>query len=171
MSVFFKILIMGTPYPCWVQGVAKPNFLYFIIFPIFHHSQNTGNLLNTTFILDRCHRSWAAVTPVEYESDSYNPTGTSARSKIFAYGSINKESFSNPHLHHCCIYHCCHVLYAVLCCIELYHNSTLLYQWKTSISHKKCQMHLLLYCKINVFLYHGVHHVWYIWWIAHFIGA
>ena len=40
----------------------------------------------------------AAVTPVKYECDAKNLTGTLIGSKIFAYGEINERSFSNPHL-------------------------------------------------------------------------
>ena len=49
------------------------------------------------FIFDRCRRSSAAATPIKYECDAKNVTGTFARSKIFAYGKINERSFSNPH--------------------------------------------------------------------------
>ena len=38
-------------------------------------------MLNITFIFDRCHRSFAVVTPVKYECDSDNLTGTFVRSK------------------------------------------------------------------------------------------
>ena len=44
-----------------------------------------------------CRRRLAAMTPVKYEYDSKNVTGTFARSKIFAYGEINERGFSNPH--------------------------------------------------------------------------
>ena len=64
-----------------VVGIIKP--ISFVIFSIFHHCQNTGFIWNaTTFIFDRCHRNWVAATPVKYESDSKNLTGTFARSKI-----------------------------------------------------------------------------------------
>ena len=55
------------------------NFLHSIIFPIFHYCQNTGYLLNITFIFDRGHHSSAVVTPVKSKSDSYNVIGTFAR--------------------------------------------------------------------------------------------
>ena len=48
------------------------------------------------FIFDRCRRSSAAVTPVKYEWNLKNVTGTFARLKIFACGEIDERDFSNP---------------------------------------------------------------------------
>ena len=62
---------------------------------MFHNCQNTDNQLDIMFIFDRCRRSSAAVTPVKYECDANNLTGTFVEN--FAYGAINERSLSNLH--------------------------------------------------------------------------
>ena len=74
----------GNPCICWycTRGVGWwANFHRSVIFPIFHHCQNTGWLLNIAFIFDRCRRSSAAAPPVKYRCDSYDLRGTFARLK------------------------------------------------------------------------------------------
>ena len=46
-----------------------------VMFTLFCIIQNTGLLLNIMLIFDRCHHSWAAVTPFKYEHDWKNVTG------------------------------------------------------------------------------------------------
>ena len=48
------------------------------------------------FIFDRCHRSSAAVTPVKYESDANNLTGTFARSKILFTEKLTNGALVTP---------------------------------------------------------------------------
>ena len=55
----------------WGGGYST-DFLHSIIFIIFKYCLNKCQLLNITFIFDRCCRSSAAVTPVKYEWDSKN---------------------------------------------------------------------------------------------------
>ena len=52
-----------------IVGGTKPILLRSIIITNFRHCHITGQLLNTTFIFDRCHRSSGEVTPVKYEID------------------------------------------------------------------------------------------------------
>ena len=59
----------------------KANFLRFVIFN-FQHCQNFRNLLNITFLFNRCCRSSAFVTPVKYKCYWNDLRGTFARSKI-----------------------------------------------------------------------------------------
>ena len=56
------------------------------------------NELNITFIFDRCRHSSTVVTRVKYECGLKKLRGTFARSKIFAYGEINAQGFSNNRL-------------------------------------------------------------------------
>ena len=48
------------------------------------------------FIFDRCHRSSAAVTPVKYECDANNLTGTFARSKILLTEKLTSGALVTP---------------------------------------------------------------------------
>ena len=48
------------------------------------------------FIFDRCCRSSAAVTPVKYECDTNNLTGTSARSKILLTEKLTNGALVTP---------------------------------------------------------------------------
>ena len=48
------------------------------------------------FIFDRCCRSSAAVTPVKYECDINNLTGTFARSKILLKGKLTNGALVTP---------------------------------------------------------------------------
>ena len=50
------------------------------------------------FIFDRCCRSSAAVTPVKYECDTNNLTGTSARSKILLTEKLANGALVTPPL-------------------------------------------------------------------------
>ena len=45
---------------------------------------------------DRCHRSWAAVTPVKCRCDWNNPTGTFAISKILLTAELTNEALVTP---------------------------------------------------------------------------
>ena len=59
------------------------------------------------FIFDRCCRSSAAVTPVKYECDTNNLTGTSARSKILLTEKLTNGALVTPtHGHETCVLHC-----------------------------------------------------------------
>ena len=78
-------------------GVTKPMYCVPLIFLIFHLRQNTGYLLNITFIFDVCHRSSAAVTHVKYESDEKNLIYIFCKIKNVFSEEIYKRSFSNPH--------------------------------------------------------------------------
>ena len=60
----------------------------------FQNYQNTGCLLNITFISDCCHCSLAAVTPVKYECHSQDITWSFAFNKM---REINEGSFGDPH--------------------------------------------------------------------------
>ena len=76
----------------------------FPYFPIFHHCQNTGYLLNITFIFDRCCHCSAVMTPVKYESDSKELTGAFARSKISLMEKSTNGALVTPTRglgHHC----------------------------------------------------------------------
>ena len=59
--------------------------------------QNTGYLLNITFIFDRCHRSSAAVTLVKYECDSNGIPPTFAEIRNIPNGEMTERIFSDPH--------------------------------------------------------------------------
>ena len=48
------------------------------------------------FIFDRCCRSSAAVTPVKYECDANNLTGTFARSKILLTEKLTNGALVTP---------------------------------------------------------------------------
>ena len=48
------------------------------------------------FIFDRCCRSSAAVTPVKYECDTNNLTGTSARSKVLLTEKLTNGALVTP---------------------------------------------------------------------------
>ena len=72
------------------------NFLRSVNLLIFQHCQNTGYLLNIIFIFDRCRRSSAAVTPVKYECDANNLTGTFARSKILLTEKLTNRALVTP---------------------------------------------------------------------------
>ena len=50
------------------------------------------------FIFDRCHRSWAAVTPTKYECDANNITGTLARSNILLPEKLTNTALVTPTL-------------------------------------------------------------------------
>ena len=77
-------------------GVTKP-ILRSVIFPIFHHRQNTSYLLNITFIFDRCHCSSGALMPVKYENAPKILTGISHDENTIK-GKIDerKVSYSHP---------------------------------------------------------------------------
>ena len=69
-------------------GGYKANFPRSVIFRIFQHCQNTRKLLNCS----------AAVTPVKYECDSKNLTGTFARSKILLVEKLTNGALVTPTL-------------------------------------------------------------------------
>ena len=48
------------------------------------------------FIFDRCYRSSAAMTPVKYECDSKNVTGTFASSKILLTEKLTNRALVTP---------------------------------------------------------------------------
>ena len=50
-----------------------------IILQVFMGNKNIGDLLNITFIIDRCHHSLAVVTPVKYEGESKDLWGNYAK--------------------------------------------------------------------------------------------
>ena len=77
-------------------GVTKPISSDPLISPIFQHCQNTGYLLNIIFIFDRCCRTSAAVTPVKYECDANNLTGTFAISKILLTEKLTNGALVTP---------------------------------------------------------------------------
>ena len=59
------------------------------------------------FIFDRCRRSSAAVTPVKYECDANNLTGTSERSKILLTEKLTNGALLTPTPEHLWPqYHC-----------------------------------------------------------------
>ena len=62
---------------------------------LFFEFQNTAYLMNITFILDRCHCSSAAVTPVHYKCDSPDLTWTKAKMSLMQ--KWTKQSFRNSH--------------------------------------------------------------------------
>ena len=70
-----------------------------VIFLIFHHSQNTGHLLNTAFIFDRCQWSLAAVTHFKYGSHSKNLIGIFATSNISLKYKWRHRTFVTPAPH------------------------------------------------------------------------
>ena len=87
-----KIRIPVVPTKRWGLLKQFPPFHY------FHQWQNTGNLLNITFIFDRCCHSWAVATPIKYESDLFKEIiGYFHKIKYLINGDINKPSFSCPH--------------------------------------------------------------------------
>ena len=53
-----------------------------MVITVYQSYQNTVLVTNITFIFDRCHRSWAAVTAVKYEYDSMDIRNTVAKAKI-----------------------------------------------------------------------------------------
>ena len=63
---------------------------------LFFNIVNTGYLLNIMFIFDRCCRSSAAVTPVKYQCDVNNITGTFARSKILLTDKLTNGALVTP---------------------------------------------------------------------------
>ena len=71
-------------------------FFPFCYFP--HFSLLSKQTKNITFIFGRCHRSSAVVTPVKYECDSANLTGTFARSKIVLTEKLAKGALVSPTL-------------------------------------------------------------------------
>ena len=48
-------------------GVIKPIFSVPLFPHFFQNNQDIGYLYDKTFAFDRCHRSWAAKTPVKHE--------------------------------------------------------------------------------------------------------
>ena len=75
------------------MGVSKP--ISSNISPVFQIYLHITSL-NVMFIFDRYHCSWAAVTPVKYESDSKDLTDTSQKYLKSLTQEINEQSFSNP---------------------------------------------------------------------------
>ena len=70
-------------------------------FPLFHYFLNFSALskcwlLNIMFIIDRCHRSWAAETPVKYECDLKNLIGTFAWLKILLAEKLMNGALETP---------------------------------------------------------------------------
>ena len=64
----------------WTRGGGHyTNFTIPWFFSTFQNYRNIHYLMNITFIFDRCHCSWAAVTPVKYECDSKDLTGIFAK--------------------------------------------------------------------------------------------
>ena len=67
-----------------------------ISFPYSLCSQITDIIfVDITFALNRCHRSWVAVTPFQYEWDPNDPNYSLAKSKIFD-GEINERVLVTP---------------------------------------------------------------------------
>ena len=77
-------------------GVTKTIFSVPLFSKFFQHYQNTGYLLNISFISGRCRRSSAAVTPVKNEWDSNNLKGTFARSKILLAEKLTNGALVTP---------------------------------------------------------------------------
>ena len=82
MSLTLQLLGWGLLYP------ASPFCCYF--FKVFSNFQNTRCLFNISFIFDRCCRSWAAETPVKYESETKHLTNMFTKSETFSFGWINE---------------------------------------------------------------------------------
>ena len=61
-------------------GVTKTFFSVPLFSPLLNY-KNTVYLFNITFIFDKCHCSWAAMTPVKYERDWKDWRGTFAKPK------------------------------------------------------------------------------------------
>ena len=59
-----------------VRLLISPNFLRSVIFPLLQNCGTNGCPLNATFMFERWARSWAAVTPVNYERDWKNLRAT-----------------------------------------------------------------------------------------------
>ena len=70
--------------PWWYADLSTRGGGYWIKFHRFviHQCPNTGQLLNITFIFDKCGRSSAAVTLVKYKSVLKNLKGIFAKPKI-----------------------------------------------------------------------------------------
>ena len=70
----------------WVMLYARWRLIsQFSPFRNFHNYlklSNSGYLYDTPFIFDRCHRSWAAVTPDKYKRDSKYLNNTFDKSKF-----------------------------------------------------------------------------------------
>ena len=64
------------------MAVTETIFSVPFIFPTFQNDQNNGYLYDTTFMFDRCHRSWAAETPGKYERGWKYLAYTFAKSKF-----------------------------------------------------------------------------------------
>ena len=77
-------------------GVTKSISSVKLISRFFHHYRNTWYLLNIMFIFDRCRHSSAAATPVKYECDANNLTGTFARSKILLTEKLTNGALVTP---------------------------------------------------------------------------
>ena len=76
-----------------VVGLTKAHFPL-SNFSLFLNDHNIGYLLNITFIFDRCHSSWAAVTPVKYECGWKDERGASVKSEILLMEAVNnKQTF------------------------------------------------------------------------------
>ena len=66
--------------------VYYANFIHFIISLIFQNHQNTGYLLNITFIFYKCYRNSTVVAPVKYSCNLKNVICTFSRAKISLMG-------------------------------------------------------------------------------------
>ena len=88
VTTIFLLQILGGNY--------EANFPRFVILPNFQHHENTRYLFNITFIFDRCHRSWVAMTPVKHECDVKKWTGTFARSKIQLAENLTNGALVTP---------------------------------------------------------------------------
>ena len=82
MKLIGRFSTSGFNLPVQGTGAYKTIFLHSTIFLLSHNCLNTVYLLSITIIFDRCHRSWAAVTPVKYGRYSRNQTSIFAKSKM-----------------------------------------------------------------------------------------
>ena len=95
------LIWVSDGHPTWtafpVQGWGLlGRFPPFLDFPNVSTTLNRRYLLNITLIFDRCCRSSAAVTPVKYECDLKNVTGTYARSKILLTEKLTNGALVTP---------------------------------------------------------------------------
>ena len=81
------------------------SLFYYVPVSIFQNYQSDVDLLDITSIFVRCHRSWAAETPVKYECESKDITDTfekktkkktEKKNRNNSIWEIYKQSFSNP---------------------------------------------------------------------------
>ena len=87
--------------PCWRctrtliiefrGGGYWSNFFHFVVIPVFLNFRNIGYIYNIMFIFDRCHCSWAAVTPAKYAHDLKCLTYTFAKWKFSVMETLTNK--------------------------------------------------------------------------------